>query len=300
MKKVRTAVFPVGGLGTRFLPATKSTPKEMLPIANKPLIQYAFEEAREAGIERFIFITGRNKNSIMNHFDHAYELQTVLNEKRKEDELHDVRSWLPKAGHIAFVRQQDPLGLGHAVWCARDFVCDEPFVVILADEMVYNHDGHNFLREMIDLYEEKGGNCNIIAVGDVKPEETDKYGIVAQKDDNGRSMQIVNMVEKPKPENAPSNISITGRYILNSTIFSYLEKGHLGSGGEIQLTDAMKEMAKKERFYGLRFKGERFDCGNVVGYLDANIAYSLANKDIEDKVVDLIKKYYDKLNINKK
>lgn len=296
MKKVRTAVFPVGGLGTRFLPATKSTPKEMFPVANKPLIQYAFEEAKAAGIERFIFITGRNKNLIMNHFDHAYELQNVLSEKKKEKALEEVSSWLPKAGHIAFVRQQGPLGLGHAVWCARDFVGDEPFVVMLADEMIYNKDGSNFTKDMIDLYEQKGGNCNIVAVGDVDKSETYKYGIVDPKDDNGSSMQIVDMVEKPKPEDAPSNISLTGKYLFDAKIFSYLENQKVGAGGEIQLTDAMKEMAQSEEFYGLRFTGERFDCGSILGYLDANIAYSLANNEIEDKVKELINKYYKNIN----
>jgi UTP--glucose-1-phosphate uridylyltransferase len=294
MKKVKTAVFPVGGLGTRFLPATKSTPKEMLPIANKPLVQYAFEEARDAGIEKFIFITGRNKNSLMNHFDHAYELQTVLTERKKEEALYEAKGWLPKAGHIAFVRQQEPLGLGHAIWCARDFICDEPFIVILPDEMVKSKHGENVIADMISLHEEKGGNCNVIAVGEVDKSETLKYGIIAPKNKSGNSMEIVGMVEKPKPEDAPSNLCITGRYLLEPKIFEYLEKTKKGAGNEIQLTDALTEMLKTNKAYGFQFESDRFDCGNVLGFIEANIAFALANEKIGADVMKILEKYTKK------
>ena len=218
MRKVKTAVFPVGGLGTRFLPATKSMPKEMLPIANKPIIQYAFEEARDAGIEKFIFVTGRNKNAINNHFDHAYELESKLDEKNKSQELTQVMGWLPEAGQMAFVRQQKPLGLGHAIWCARNFIAhDEAFVVILADEMMMQSKDRkrNFLGEMIDLYQSKEATASIVAVDEIEMKDTNKYGII--KTESGAT--ITDMVEKPKPEVAPSNLAITGRYILQPEIF---------------------------------------------------------------------------------
>jgi UTP--glucose-1-phosphate uridylyltransferase len=290
MRKVKTAIFPVGGLGTRFLPATKSMPKEMLPIANKPIIQYAYEEARDAGIEKFIFVTGRNKNSINNHFDHAYELESKLDEKNKSQELSQVMGWLPEAGQIAFVRQQKPLGLGHAIWCARNFIAqDEPFVVILADEMMMQSPNRkrNFLGEMIDLYHKKEAVSSIVAVDEIAKEDTNKYGIIQTEGVE----KIIDMVEKPKPEDAPSNLAITGRYILQPEIFEYLSKFEIGSGGEIQLTDAMKSMCKKHPFYYKRIDEVRFDCGNVLGYLEANIAFALANKAIESDVKKIIKKY---------
>ncbi len=290
MRKIRTAVFPVGGLGTRFLPATKSMPKEMLPIANKPIIQYAYEEAKDAGIERFIFVTGRNKNAINNHFDHAYELESKLDENNKAKELEQVMSWLPKAGQIAFVRQQKPLGLGHAIWCARNFIAkDEAFVVILADEMMMQNEGRskNFLGEMIDLYNRKEEISSVVAVGEVLPQDTSKYGIIK----NQGVEKIIDMVEKPKPEVAPSNLAITGRYILQPEIFEYLEKFEIGSGGEIQLTDAMKEMCKKFPFYYKVIDEQRFDCGNVMGYLEANIAFALKDKKIAADFKEILKKY---------
>lgn len=290
MRKVKTAIFPVGGLGTRFLPATKSMPKEMLPIANKPIIQYAYEEARDAGIEKFIFVTGRNKNSINNHFDHAYELESKLDEKNKSHELSQVMGWLPEAGQIAFVRQQKPLGLGHAIWCARNFIAqDETFVVILADEMMMQSSNRkrNFLGEMIDLYRKKEMVSSIVAVDEIVKEDTNKYGIIQTEGVE----KIIDMVEKPKPEEAPSNLAITGRYILQPEIFEYLSKFEIGSGGEIQLTDAMKSMCKKYPFYYKKIDEVRFDCGNVLGYLEANIAFALANKAIESGVKKIIKKY---------
>lgn len=289
-KKVRTAIFPVGGLGTRFLPATKSMPKEMLPIANKPIIQYAYEEAKNAGIEKFIFVTGRNKDPINNHFDHAYELEDRLNDKNKSQEIERVSGWMPKAGNICFVRQQKPLGLGHAVWCAREFVADdEPFVVILADEMLMQSKDRtrNFLGEMIDLHDNAENKSSVIAVGEVQQEDVSKYGIVASDNEQ----KISDMVEKPQPENAPSNLAITGRYILQPEIFQYLEKFQVGSGGEIQLTDAMKEMCKEYPFYYKKIDEKRFDCGNVLGYLEANIAFALADEKIADGAKEVLKKY---------
>lgn len=286
-KRLRKAVFPVGGLGTRFLPVTKSLPKEMLPVASKPLIQYAFEEAAAAGIEQFIFITGRNKNAISNHFDHSYELQKVLSEKEKEEELHITRGWLPHAGQIAFVRQQEPLGLGHAVWCARNFIGDEPFAVLLADEMMLVKDG--FLKQMADSYHQYGGNH--VAVADVPRERTKSYGIIDPDYTDGPLIKIRGMVEKPDPAYAPSTLSITGRYILQPEIFGYLEKGKRGSGNEIQLTDAMAQMLGESPFYANKFDGKRFDCGNQLGFLEANIAYALEQESMYDHVQALLKTY---------
>ena len=290
MRKVKTAVFPVGGLGTRFLPATKSMPKEMLPIANKPIIQYAYEEAREAGIEKFIFVTGRNKNAINNHFDHAYELESKLDERNKSQELNQVMGWLPEAGQVAFVRQQKPLGLGHAIWCARNFIAhDESFVVILADEMMMQSKDRkrNFLGEMIDLYEKKEERASVVAVGEIEIKDSDKYGIIAVENEE----KITDMVEKPKPDVAPSNLAITGRYILQPEIFEYLSKFEIGSGGEIQLTDAMKAMCKQHPFYYKKIDEVRFDCGNVLGYLEANIAFALRDEKITSDVKKILKKY---------
>ncbi len=290
MKPIKKAIFPVGGLGTRFLPATKSIPKEMLPVATKPLIQYAFEEAVEAGIEEFIFITGRNKSAINNHFDHAFELQTVLSNDEKNDILAEVRDWIPKSGQIVFVPQREPMGLGHAVWCARNLVeKDEDFAVLLADEMVLNP-GNGLLKQMVKVHKKVGGN--IIAAGEVPYEQVSKYGIIDCDNNGDNVMKLKGMVEKPKPENAPSNLSITGRYILNAKIFEYLDKGSASVGGEIQLTDSMLSMLKDGAdFYGLKFEGHRFDCGNRVGFLEANIAYALQRDDMRDRVKVMLEKY---------
>lgn len=290
MKPVRKAVFPVGGLGTRFLPATKSVPKEMLPVAAKPLIQYAYEEALEAGIEQFIFVTGRNKNAINNHFNHAFELQTVLSDHEKKDMLSQVKDWLPKSGQISFIPQQDPLGLGHAVWCARYAIGDEPFAVLLADEMVLNPQ-KGALAQMMQAYQTHGGN--ILAVAEVEKSETKKYGILDPKKQlNAKVVEAKGMVEKPAPEKAPSQLSLTGRYILQPDIFDYLEQQQKKQkSGEIQLTDAMAKMLKYSPFYGYVFDGQRFDCGSLVGFLEANIAYSLADKKIRKDVQQMLKKY---------
>lgn len=292
MSLIRKAIFPVGGLGTRFLPATKAIPKEMLPVASKPLIQHAFEEAVEAGIEEFVFVTGRNKNAINNHFDHAFELQTVLTAKEKKDILSQVVDWTPQAGHIAFIPQREPKGLGHAVWCARHFIQDEPFAVILADEMVLNPE-KGLLKQMVEAYQTVPGS-NIVAVAEVEHSKTDRYGILdpekAGAVDNGL-IKASGMVEKPKPEAAPSNLSLTGRYILQPQIFEHLSKAKKSVGGEIQLTDSMEAMLKYQDFYGLKFEGERFDCGERVGFLEANIAYSLEQEELSARVKEMLGKY---------
>jgi len=287
VKKVRKVVLPVGGLGTRFLPATKSMPKEMLPVFNKPIIQYAFEEAVQAGIEEFIFITGRNKNAITNHFDHAYELQQVLSSKSKATELELTKGWIPQAGQIAFIRQQEPLGLGHAVWCARNFIGDEPFAVILADELL-KLPPRGFLSEMLESYNQSGSNVNMVGVSEVPEDQTNKYGIISYEQ-SGERLKISDMVEKPNPEDAPSNLAIIGRYILQPEIFDYLEKQEKGSGGEVQLTDAMAKLRDDQDFYALKFNGERFDCGSPIGYLDANISFGYDCHP--DEVKEILKKY---------
>lgn len=287
MTRVRTAVFPVGGLGTRFLPATKSMPKEMLTVVDKPLIQYAFEEAQQAGIEYFIFITGRNKNIISNHFDHAYELQKKLDEDEKQHLLAQVKDWLPPAGSVAFIRQQQPLGLGHAVYCARHFV-NEPFAVILADEL-FASAGKPLLTEMVETYEKTQGN--IIGVAEIDPKDSHKYGMISSADYKNNPIEINGMVEKPNPKDAPSNLSITGRYIIQPEIFSYLEKTQQGQGGEIQLTDALQAMLETTPTYGVRFEGRRFDCGNRRGFLEANIGMALAREDIRDDIMDILKSF---------
>ena len=286
--KLKKAVFPVGGLGTRFLPATKAMPKEMLPIVDKPVIQYVFEEARAAGIEQFIFITGRNKNIINNHFDHSYELQNILSEKAKRDELIETTGWLPEPGAIAFIRQQEPLGLGHAVWCARNFIGDEPFAVLLPDELMMSDTP--CLAQMVDIYNET--NASVLAVAEVERKDTSKYGIIIPEGiPEGNRVKIKGMVEKPKPEDAPSNMAIIGRYILDKRIFSYLDKAEKGAGGEIQLTDAMAKMAQKHDYFAMNYTGSRFDCGSKLGFLEANLAFAAARDDMSEGVKQIIKKY---------
>ena len=282
---VKKAVFPVGGMGTRFLPATKSMPKEMLPVVDKPIVHYAFEEAIAAGIEQFIFVTGRNKSAIDNHFDHSYELESLLQEKGKEEELARARDWLPKPGNIIFTRQQEPLGLGHAVWCARHFIQDEPFAVILADDMVQAKTP--CLKQMIEAYE--GGN--MAAVMDVPRKNTKNYGILDIEEDNGRTVKARGLVEKPAPEDAPSTLSIIGRYILHSDVFKQLENHRTGSGGEIQLTDAISAMLPTTPFTGYRFEGKRFDCGSRTGFVEANIAFALDRPDMREGIQRLIQQY---------
>ena len=273
MKRIRKAVLPVAGLGTRFLPATKSVPKEMLTVVDRPVIQHVVDEAKEAGIEHFIFVTGRNKAVIEDHFDIAYELDATLKERGKTKEFEALARDLPKAGQTSFTRQQAPLGLGHAVWCAREIVGDEPFAVILPDML-----SRGCMSQMIAAYERHGGN--IIAVEEVPEDQTHQYGIVATGEDFGDTFRITGMVEKPPKGTAPSNLIISGRYILQPEVFGILSAHEKGAGGEIQLTDAMKRLAEAQDFFGLRYRGRTYDTGNKLGFLTANVAYALDRDDL--------------------
>ena len=274
MQKVRKAIFPVGGLGTRFLPATKALPKEMLPIVDKPLIQYAVEEAAEAGIEEFIFVTGRNKSAIEDHFDHSFELEATLNAKNKRQALDTVQQMVRHPGSVIYVRQQEPAGLGHAVWCARHLAQSEPVAVLLADDLIL---GKSCLGEMLSAY--TGGN--MVAVMDVPENETQSYGIVTPGKDDGRIVEVSGLVEKPAPAQAPSNIAVVGRYIIEPGVFAHLDRQDRGAGGEIQLTDSLARQIDVVPFHGLRFSGERFDCGSKIGFLQANIAFALQRADLQ-------------------
>jgi UTP--glucose-1-phosphate uridylyltransferase len=275
-KRVLTAVFPVAGLGTRFLPATKAMPKEMLTVVDRPLIQYAVDEAREAGIEHFVFVTGRNKSVIEDHFDRQYELEATLEARGKTAALAQLRADLPLAGQASFTRQQEPLGLGHAVWCARDLVGDNPFALLLPDMLFKASPG--VLKQMMETYEETGGN--IIAVEEVPTAQVSNYGVVGRGSGHDRSFEITDMVEKPKPNEAPSNLIISGRYILQPEIFSLIAEQPRGAGGEIQLTDSMRILMTQQTFTGVKYAGESFDCGSKVGFLAANLSYALDRKDI--------------------
>jgi len=287
VQRVRKAIFPVGGLGTRFLPATRSMPKEMLPVVDKPLIQYAVEEAKASGIEEFIFVTGRGKHAIEDHFDISYELDHTLAERGKQDILDAMKAWMPTPGQIAYTRQMLPLGLGHAVWCARDFVGDEPFAVLLADDLVMSR--APCLGQLIDIYNRTGGN--VVAVMDVPREHTNRYGILDLESDDGKLASVKGLVEKPAPEKAPSTLSIIGRYVLLPSVFTELDRQDKGAGGEIQLTDAMARLIGKAPFHGLRFEGRRFDCGDKVGFLEANLAFALERDDLGDAVRDVLARY---------
>lgn len=270
--RLRTAVFPVAGLGTRFLPATKAVPKEMLTVVDKPVIQYAVEEARAAGIEHFIMVTGRGKGAIEDHFDLAFELETTLRDRNKKAALEELVMERPAAGAVSFTRQQEPLGLGHAVWCARDIIGNEPFAVLLPD-MVCDP---GCLAQMVEVYNRTGGN--VIAVEECDPAETDKYGIVGVGESAGTdAFRITSMVEKPKPADAPSNLYINGRYILQPEIFEILATQERGAGGEIQITDAMHKLMSWQPFHGVEFQGRVYDCGDKIGYLRATAALALAN-----------------------
>ena len=284
IRPVRKAVFPVAGLGTRFLPATKAVPKEMLTVVDRPVIQYAVDEARAAGITHFVFVTGRNKHVIEDHFDLVPELIDTLEERGKKDALDELAAQQPQAGTTSFTRQQAPLGLGHAVWCARDIVGDEPFALLLPD-MVMLADTP-CLKGMVDVYERTGGN--VIAVEQCAPERTSSYGIVDPGEERGGGFEIRAMVEKPAPEDAPSNLFINGRYILQPEIFGLLENQETGAGGEIQVTDAMDRLLEQQGFTGYRFEGRTFDCGSKEGFIAANVAFALARKDIASAVRPLI------------
>jgi UTP--glucose-1-phosphate uridylyltransferase len=276
--KIRKAIFPVAGLGTRFLPATKAMPKEMLPVVDRPLIQHVVDEARAAGIEHLIFVTGRNKSVIEDHFDRQFELELTLTERGKKTELELLEDDLPQAGTVSFTRQQSPLGLGHAVWCARELIGNEPFALLLPDVLVQNRKG--CIQQMIEAAGNLDAKANVIAVEEVPAADVGSYGVVGVGKSHGKAFEITKMVEKPKPADAPSNLIITGRYILQPEIFDILSRQEAGTGGEIQLTDAMLELARKQPFYGLKFEGRSFDCGSKIGFLAANIAYALERSDL--------------------
>lgn len=284
-KPVRKAVFPVGGLGTRFLPATKSMPKEMLPVVDKPLIQYAVEEAKAAGIEEFIFVTGRGKSAIEDHFDHSFELQQTLSQRGKADMLQEVLAPVMEPGQICYVRQQEPMGLGHAVWCARNLIGDEPFAILLADDLIKAD--VPCLRQMVDLYDERGGN--VVAAMEVPHEHISRYGVIDPGAREGRATEVKGLVEKPPLDKAPSNLAVIGRYILQPEVFGFLSEKQKGAGGEIQLTDSMAKLINRQPFHGLAFDGTRFDCGDKVGYLSANVIFALERDDIGPVFGEFIK-----------
>jgi UTP--glucose-1-phosphate uridylyltransferase len=278
VRSIKTAVFPVAGLGTRFLPATKAMPKEMLTVVDRPVIQLAVDEAREAGIEHFIFVTGRGKAVIEDHFDKQFELEATLHARGKTAELEALSRDLPKAGQASFTRQQEPLGLGHAVWCARQLVGNEPFALLLPDMVMHASPG--CLRQMIDVYEGHGGG-NVVAVEEVPWEQVSRYGVVGAKDWRDNAFTITGMVEKPKRrEDAPSNLIISGRYILEPEIFAEIERQEPGAGGEIQITDAMIRLMARRPFHGLQYRGTTYDCGDKVGFLAANVALAFERPDV--------------------
>jgi UTP--glucose-1-phosphate uridylyltransferase len=281
MPRIRKAIFPVAGLGTRFLPATKAMPKEMLTVVDRPLIQYVVDEARAAGIEHFIFVTGRNKGVIEDHFDRQFELEQTLKERGKKTELELLERDLPGPGAASFIRQQSPLGLGHAVWCAREMIGREPFALLLPDVLVQAK--KSCLAQMIEASETLDGQTNWMAVEEVPEDRSHMYGVVGIGERKGNAFKITEMVEKPAKGKAPSNRIITGRYILQPEIFEHLEKQQRGAGGEIQLTDAMIALSKTQPFYGFDFQGRTFDCGSKIGFLCANVAYALARSDVGEE-----------------
>ncbi len=293
-KPIRKAVFPVAGLGTRFLPATKAMPKEMLPINDRPLIQHVFEEARDAGIEEFIFVTGRHKEMLEEHFDFQPELEQTLASRGKNDMLEKVRSSEIPAGQLFLTRQPKPLGLGHAVWCAEKLIGNEPFAILLPDDIVKAPQG--CLSQMIDIYNEHGGN--VVAVRDVPREETNKYGILDIESDDGKLAAIKGLVEKPDPKDAPSTLSVIGRYILQPEVFEYLRAFEKGAGNEIQLTDSMARLIGKQPFNGLRFKGDHFDCGGRLGFMAANLAYTMSDPEIGAQVSELVQTLNNSTNLH--
>jgi UTP--glucose-1-phosphate uridylyltransferase len=287
IKKLCKAVLPVAGLGTRFLPATKATAKEMLPVVDKPLIQYAVEEARAAGVEQFCMVTGRGKTALVEHFDVAYELEVTLRERNKTDALASLEGAQSEPGSIVTVRQQTPLGLGHAIWCARAFIGDDPFAILLPDDLVLAD--KPCLQQLAEAYYQTGGN--IVAVTEVPGEQTNRYGILKIGKDDGRLVEVTGLVEKPDPKDAPSNLSIIGRYILLPEVIQYLARMERGAGNEVQLTDGMARLIGEQPFHGLRYEGHRFDCGDKIGFLEAQIAYALKRPDMADAVRTFLKKY---------
>ncbi len=287
VKPLRKAVLPVAGLGTRFLPATKAMPKEMLPVVDKPLIQYAVDEARAAGIEQFCMVTGRGKTALIDHFDIAFELEATLAERNKREALELLREEAMPPGSISTVRQQVPLGLGHAIWCARTFIGDDPFAILLPDDLVLSKTPCT--AQLVNVYNETGGN--VVAVSEVPWEQTNRYGILKVGETQGDRVEITGLVEKPAPENAPSNLSVIGRYILLPEVVKHLSLMERGAGNEVQLTDAMAKMIGHTPFHGLKFEGKRFDCGDKIGFLEAQIAFSLARPDLGPAVRAFLKNY---------
>ena len=289
MKKLRKAVLPVAGLGTRFLPATKAMAKEMLPIVDKPLIQYAIEEAQAAGIEQFCLVSGRGKTALIDHFDVAYELEATLRERGKTDMLAMLDAMKVQPGSIATVRQQVPLGLGHAIWCARAFIGDDPFAILLPDDLVLSESP--CLKQLADAYAQTGGN--VVAVAEVPRDQTNKYGVLKVGQDDGRMVEVLGLVEKPKPAEAPSNLSVIGRYVLLPEVIGHLSQMERGAGNEVQLTDAMAKMIGNTPFHGLRYEGRRFDCGDKIGFLEAQIAFALKRPELAAEVREFMKHYQD-------
>ena len=287
MKKLRKAVLPVAGLGTRFLPATKAMAKEMLPVVDKPLIQYAIEEARAAGVEQFCLVSGRGKTALVDHFDVAYELEATLRARGKTDMLELLDAMKVEPGSITTVRQQEPMGLGHAIWCARVFIGDDPFAILLPDDLVLSDTP--CLEQLVDVYEQTGGN--VVAVTEVPREQTNRYGILRIGQDDGRKVEVLGLVEKPKPADAPSTLSIIGRYVLLPEVVGHLAAMERGAGGEVQLTDGMAKMIGHVPFHGLRYEGRRFDCGDKIGFLEAQIAFALKRPDLKADVEAFLKNY---------
>ena len=287
VKRVKKAIFPVAGLGTRFLPATKALSKEMFPVVDKPLIQYALEEAREAGIEEYIFVTGRSKSTIQDHFGRSYELEKILIDNNKSELVEEIKSWVPDPSQISYVRQQKALGLGHAVWCARNNIGDEPFAVLLADDLVLSNPG--CLAQMMEVYGEVKGN--VVAIEEVPMEKVNRYGVLDIESEDGVVVKAKGLVEKPNPKVAPSNLSIIGRYILQPDVFRKLDNQEKGAGNEVQLTDAIAETLNDIPFHGFKFAGKRFDCGSRLGYFEANLAYALERPSMKDDILTIINKY---------
>ena len=286
--KVKKAIFPVAGLGTRFLPATKAMPKEMLPVVDKPLIQYAVEEALASGIEQLIFVTGSGKRALENHFDRSFQLEETLRQRQKLEILKEIESLVPESGTIIYTRQSEPLGLGHAIWCARDIVGDEPFAVLLADDLIQSETP--VLRQMIKEFDRV--RASTVAVIEVPKEETSRYGILDAEETTEETFRIKGMVEKPPAEEAPSNMAVIGRYILTPRIFDILGNQQKGAGGEIQLTDAMSQLLTEQPIFGYRFKGTRFDCGDKAGFQMANLSFALEHPEIKDTLLPYLKKMF--------
>jgi UTP--glucose-1-phosphate uridylyltransferase len=280
-------VLPVAGLGTRFLPATKQMPKEMLPVVDKPLIQYAVEEARAAGIEQFCFVTGRGKTMLVDQFDAAYELERTLTERQKERELAMLQAQALPPGAIVSTRQQVPLGLGHAIWCARHFVQGDPFAILLPDDLMLCET--SCMKQLADAYQATGGN--VVALDEVPREQVSRYGVIAPGATRGNLVEVTGVVEKPPMDKAPSNLTIIGRYILMPEVIGHLSKMEKGAGGEIQLTDSMAKLIGAQPFHGLRYEGRRFDCGDKAGYLEAQVAFALARDDMAPAMRAILKKY---------